>query len=514
MKKMRISSYVLMLLPVLLLVSCGPVAHNLEQSPEALQIYPDYTSVTIPPNIAPMNFQVKNQGDDFYARITNSRGRTVRVRNRSGSMEIPAGAWRKLLNKDRGGYLTITVCRKTRGKGWERFAEVRNEIAKEEIDPFIAFRKILPANIIWRSMGIYQRSTENFREYPIMVNSLTDESCMNCHTFNAGDPKQMLLHMRGPYGGTLISNHDGVRLVDTKSDHTRAPGAYAAWHPNGELIAFSVNKINQGFHSKIGLVTYVVDKFSDIILYDVKANSVTRPAELATDKLESLPSWSPDGKTLYYICADRNIDTIPYWVRQYHLMSIGFDEQTREFGDADTLINAYELGKSISYPRESPRGGIISFVGVDYGYFAAYNRESDVYLYNTVTGEVSKPEINSEFADSYPSWSTNGAWLMFISKRDDDLMSEVFFSHIDEQGRAAKPFVLPQKHPDFYKEYLYNYNRPEFIAGKVNLNPRKIFRIAKKGADPSGFNAEASVSIATGATRPVAEETAGFYQHD
>ena len=156
--------------------------------------------------------------------------------------------------------------------------------------------------------------------------------------------------------------------------------------------------------------------------------------------------------------------------------------------------------------------------GLDYGYFSINNPESDVYFYNKKTGEITVPGINSDFTESYPSWSRNGSWLMFVSKREDGIFSQVWFSHIDENGIAAKPFVMPQKNPDFYKDYLYNFNRPEFISGKVNWNPRKLFAIARKGAESSSFNEDASVSITSGATVMASPEDGGggneHYNHD
>ncbi len=501
-----------------LVIGCKPSPGEFEQTDESLELYPDYTSVTIPFNIAPLNFQILNKGDRFFVEVSNSLNRSITVESKDGSIEFPLKAWKRLLDKDRGGTLTISVYRKNKGDRWEAFASVSNEISGDEIDPYIAFRKIAPANIVWGEMGIYQRSLETFKETPIMVNTITDKNCMNCHTFNAGNPEQMMFHMRGPIGGTVVADKENIQFVDTNTEQTRAAGAYASWHPGGELIAFSVNSISQSFHSRIGKLSYVVDKFSDIVLYDVKSNTISRPAELATAKLENLPSWSNDGRSLYYICADQSVDSLPYDSRVYNLMNISFNEETRKFGNSDTLIRASDLGKSITHPRESPTKDFVSFIGLDYGYFSIVNNESDVYLYNVESGEITKPGINSDFTESYPSWSRNGSWLMFVSKRDDGHFSQVWFSHIDEKGRAGKPFVMPQKNPDFYKDYLYNYNRPEFISGKVEWTPRRLLTIAKTKPEPSSFNEASSVTISTGATMPAnPQEGQGkeeHYHHD
>ena len=52
------NSFIAILL-LILAVGCSPSRPGgHEQTDEGLEIYPDYTSLIIPPNIAPLNFQV------------------------------------------------------------------------------------------------------------------------------------------------------------------------------------------------------------------------------------------------------------------------------------------------------------------------------------------------------------------------------------------------------------------------------------------------------------------------
>ena len=492
--------------------ACNPMPENYVQEEEAPEIYPDYTGITIPPNIAPLNFRIKNQAENYFVKIENSQGRSVSLMSKSGIIKIGIREWRNLLDEDRGGSLEISTYIKKGSSGWIKLKTVKNEISSDEIDPFIAFRKIPPANILWNDMGIYQRSLETFRETPIMENKLSDDNCMNCHSFNSGNPDQFMFHMRGAYGGTFIWNDESGQLINTKMDHTRAAGVYPSWHPSGDLIAFSVNSISQLFHSRMDKTAFVMDKYSDIVFYDIKDNMIIRPKELSSVQLENMPVWSANGKELLYLCSEAVNEKTPYYSIRYNLMKIDFNAESREFGDRDTLIKSKDFGGSITFPRESPSGKWISFIGVNYGYFSIYNQEADVYFYHKETGEISRPSINSRFTESYPSWSSQGNWLLFVSKRDDGLLSQVWFSHIDENGNAAKPFVLPQEDPGYYNTYVYNYNRPEFIRGKVHLNPRKIYSIARRGSKNAIFDESASVSISTGATKTVRQGDESFYQ--
>ena len=71
---------------------------------------------------------------------------------------------------------------------------------------------------------------------------------------------------------------------------------------------------------------------------------------------------------------------------------------------------------------------------------------------------------------------------IYYIRRDDGLYTKPYFSYIDEDGRAHKPFLLPQKNPRrYYDSQMYAYNIPEFVNGKVSLKGSDIAEFAREG---------------------------------
>lgn len=110
----------------------------------------------------------------------------------------------------------------------------------------------------------------------------------------------------------------------------------------------------------------------------------------------------------------------------------------------------------------------------DYGYFSIFHKESDLYSVDLETGGYKKLELNSKSAESYSAWSSNGRWLIFSSKRMDNVFSRTYIAYFDEKGIAHTPFVLPQKDPEMYYRLLANYNLPKLVTGKIDLRPVDI----------------------------------------
>jgi Tol biopolymer transport system component len=275
---------------------------------------------------------------------------------------------------------------------------------------------------------------------------------------------------------------------------------YPSWHPNGKLIAYSVNKIEQMFHSGNGSIN-VYDKASDLVVYDVEKNIVTTSPLVSTKWRENVPSWSPKGDYLYYISAPAYVPNGPDSINRYSLLRIPFNVTNNSWGKPDTLIKAYETGRSVTYPEVSPDGKFLVFNMSDQGYFTVFNESCDLYIMDPVTLKYSKLPVNSNRADSFHSWSSNSRWLMFVSKRLDGLYSQVYFTYIDSNGKASKPFILPQKDPDFYTTYTLNYNRPVFVKGEVKISANTLSQAAFEKAIDVQFDHSVDIDALSGATR-------------
>ena len=86
---------------------------------------------------------------------------------------------------------------------------------------------------------------------------------------------------------------------------------------------------------------------------------------------------------------------------------------------------------------------------------------------------------NSFDADGYHSWSSNGKWVMFGSRRIDGLFTRLWFAYVQEDGRLCKPFLLPQSGELLRDTRSKSYNVPEFISKPVTVSPRKLLKTVK-----------------------------------
>jgi Tol biopolymer transport system component len=461
-----------------LMLSCTPEVPIYTVNNSFPKIEPEYSEITIPPNIAPLNFKINEKADGYLVKLDSRQGYSILTKSGDGQVVIPIKKWKKLLELSKGKDINLDVYAKN-GSQWTKFKTITNHVSGDSIDNHLVYRLISPGFELWHKMGIYQRNLENFDEEPIMVSEMSDNSCMNCHSFWKNKSNTMMFHMRGKLGGTIISRNGQSILLNTKTDQTLSSAVYPSWHPNGRYIAFSVNQIIQEFHAVPNKKIEVLDTSSDLIIFDTEKNVILKSKKISTkENFETFPCWSPDGLYLYF-CSARALTQDKYDQIRYDLQRISFNPLTTQFGEIDTIVSSTGTGKSVSFPRISPDGKFLMFCMSDYGNFSIWHKESDLFLINLESRDVTKLDINSDQSESYHQWSSNGRWIVFSSRRRNGQFTRLYFSYFSKDGIAQKPFILPQKTPDFYEGFMKSYNIPELVTSKVDLDPRKLYEIAR-----------------------------------
>ena len=492
---------------LLLLASCAnhpDVPASAKDSRCLPPIYPDYCNVTVPCNIAPLNFMLPaDQYEECVARLTTPDGQQQTYGN-GVKVQIPKSEWHDMLHAANGKSIKVEVWGQKEGV-WLAFSPFEIRVAEQPIDDYVSYRLIEPSYVAWDFMEIAQRDLTSFEETQIFNNELTctdraQGQCINCHSYQNYKTDNMLFHVRKSNGGTVIVNDGKISKVDMKRDYTISGGVYPAWHPTAKLIAFSTNKTRQGFHTENPNKLEVYDEASDLILYDVATDSVIVVSNDST-LLEVYPTWSPDGRYLYYCKSvplpeemrDKDIRTT-YPKIQYNIYRRSFDVPTLGFGEEELVYDAASQDKSATLPRISPDGRYLLFAQGRYGCFHIRHNDGDIVCMPFAapgdslqtggqgTGSLLLPPLdlsglNSDGRpDSYPSWSSNGHWIMVASRRDDGNFCRIYFSYFHD-GKIEKAFMLPQEDPEQNTFRLKSYNRPEFMIEPVRYSPADFSRV-------------------------------------
>jgi hypothetical protein len=443
-------------------------------------IEPDYSDVTIPPNIAPMNFCIREGGRSFKVIATSvTSGYQIKINSRDGIIRFPEKSWKKLLKNSNGDKIEFRILSyEKNNKSPEEYNPFFMFVSRDAIDPYLVYRLIYPGYYSWSQIKIIQRSVESFSESSLFDNQIMEKNCVNCHSFNSNNPDRFLIHVRGSLGGTYFFDDGKITRTDPKIDEMPGGATYPSWHPEGRFVAFSSNQVRQSFYSVPEKKIEVFDLVSSIILFDRKTNEIITVKESDTTKyLRTFPSWSPDGKYLYYCRAVQFINASDPTLEQimmthYNLVRKSFDPESRTFGETEIVFNAAGIKKSASFPRISPDGRYLVFTLHDYGTFPIWHQEADLWLLDLQNKQVRKMSLNSDKTESYHAWSSNGRWMVFSSKRLDGRSTRPYFAYIDTSGNQGKEFVLPQRDPLLYDRMLESFNIPEFVKGKIKPGPR------------------------------------------
>ena len=474
----------------LLLLACRPVQvpEQYKQLTLLPKIYPEYADVTIPVNIAPLSFELLPKVDEAVIRYS-AEGSEIICGGVKACPDVEE--WHALTSSAKGKDITVEVFASKDGQ-WHRFQPFFLHVSPDSIDPYLSYRLISPSYVSYEELTLNQRCLENYDEQVMVDNMLcSTESggqCVNCHNFQQYNPDRMQFHARQAHGGTVIIYDGKAEKINIHGDSLISSGVYPSWHPTLPLIAYSTNKTMQSFHTSDINKIEVLDSESDLILYDVERHEVGKISH-EPNELEIFPFWAPNGKTLYFCSAhfeyeNDTVDLSEITMRakevKYNIYRMTFDPAAKTFGPRELVFDAAAEGKSATLPRISPDGRWLLFTLGEWGCFHIWHRDADLWMIDLQNGEAkSMDALNSDNTESYHSWSSNGRWVVFSSRRNDGVFTRPFIAHVDAQGRASKPFELPSENPDYHQQLIKSYNVPELMRGPVTFTPQQMADILK-----------------------------------
>ena len=218
MKKYIYSYAMLLVATLLMLASCAnhPDVPSSSRDAKSLPaIYPDYCDVTVPCNIAPLNFMLPTGlYEECVARITTPDGKQQTYGD-GVKVQIPEDEWHDILNASKGKSIKVEVWGKKKDE-WLSFNPFEIHVANEPIDEYLSYRLIEPSYVAWHFMEIAQRNLTTFEETQIFNNEITSKrekgQCINCHSYQNYKTDNMLFHVRLSNGGTVIVNDGKVSI--------------------------------------------------------------------------------------------------------------------------------------------------------------------------------------------------------------------------------------------------------------------------------------------------------------
>lgn len=466
-----------------LLAACSaPQSDSVYGSEGPAIIYPDYKEVTIPVNIAPLNFHYAVKSAKRAVTTFSLDGKTVTKHG----LEVKwnPGQWASFLSGAEGKTITVTAEVSTNDGAITDSWNIA--VSEDEIDQYITYRLIEPAYQMWNEVSIMERNIGNFKERTICDYKHTDNSCMNCHMHCQARGDLSMFYIRGKKGGAILNNEGTLRKLTLNAEGMLSGTVYGEIHPSGRFGVFSTNIIIPSFHSQAGKRMEVYDTASDITVADFENNRMINPPHVArADKLETFPCFSADGNYVFYCVADTL--SLPDSIEnlRYDLVRASFDVNTGNIGeDIEVIWSGEEQNGTVCHPKASPDGRWLMFTNATYGTFPINHSESVLNMIDLETGEINTLDaVAGNKSDTYHSWSSNSRWFVFASKRGDGQYGKPYFSHIDENGNPSKPFVLPQKSAYFYEYNLKSFNVPDISSTETEISLKDSARMYKEESE-------------------------------
>jgi dipeptidyl aminopeptidase/acylaminoacyl peptidase len=320
--------------------------------------------------------------------------------------------------------------------------------------------------------------------------------CASCHQVSAdGQRISMEMNYNNDSGAQFVADV-GKNIILSQADFMtwtdypkpdilpKTRGLFARMSPSGKYIASTVNEIsfaaltNDPAYCQVFFPTYGI-----LACYSVAEktfSSLTGADD--TNFIQTNPDWSPDEKYITFARAEtknayhEDISNIKTRIEDRGAEDINqefpvqFDIWKMPFnngngGPPEPLAGASDNGMSNYFARYSPDGRWIVFTQSQHGIMLQY--DSRLLIVSSEGGTAREMRCNQKRFNSWHSWSPNGRWLLFSSKVNS-IYTEIFITHIDENGNDSVPVCLSR-----FSDRSLAANLPEFVS----LNAGQIQKI-------------------------------------
>ncbi|MFW5511829.1 MAG: hypothetical protein ACOCO3_05735, partial [Segatella copri] len=298
---------------LLLFASCAQTHENAEQVSHLPNMYPDYADVTIPVNIAPLNFEIRDKHLTNIETVltiegadANDAANTLTATSNSQNLKFDIKEWKAFLQKAVNKNIKVQIYSKSDEGDWTAFKPFTWQVVGDSIDSYLTYRLIEPDYEVWNKIQIKQRCIENWEEKILADHNLQENRCMNCHAFGNQNPNLSMLYVRGEGGGAILNRNGKLCKLNLKNDNLISSSVYYGFSPSGKYVTFSTNIIIPAFHADPDKRLEVYDSKSDVYVADLDNNTIiSSPLTSDSTKLETFPTFSPNGAYIYYCVADR-----------------------------------------------------------------------------------------------------------------------------------------------------------------------------------------------------------------